>query len=412
MPVVSRRTRLDFPLFWSAQTVSTLGDALAALAMPLLTLQLGGSLVELGVVTALFGAGQWVAGSLSGALVDSADRKRLMVGCDLVQGVLFSGLALATTYAPPGVALRALYVVSALAGAIGMLNHLAGIVAVRGLVPPEELMRANGRLSITDALGSVAGPLLLPLVASAGAGMAMAVNGASFFLSGLALLGVRMERSRGAELEPPEQRLLAGGRFLAGHGVLRWVAVLLVGYHFLFSSALNLLVFRLEREFGLDKLGLALVFAAASTGGALGGLVASALRRRLGFGVTFLGSLVVTGLSAAAAGMASRVPLLALCAAVHCGAVTVHSVCSVSLRQELTPPALLGRVTAALWSLTMPARAAGAAVLMSLVAPRVGVPAVMGLIGLAGFVVALVGARGPLPGREDAVAPELEPGGS
>jgi len=51
--------------------------------MPLLVLELSGSVAKMGVVTAIAGGAQIVAGLFSGAMVDLADHRRLMIGCDL-----------------------------------------------------------------------------------------------------------------------------------------------------------------------------------------------------------------------------------------------------------------------------------------------------------------------------------------
>ena len=46
----------DFNVFWAGQTLSFVGDAFSTVAIPLLVLQLTGSLTQMGVVTALIGA--------------------------------------------------------------------------------------------------------------------------------------------------------------------------------------------------------------------------------------------------------------------------------------------------------------------------------------------------------------------
>src|SRR5262245_692561 len=85
----------SFRLFWAGQTVSAVGDAFAFVAMPLLVLEISGSITKMGVVTAIASAGQIVAGLFSGTVVDRLDRRRLMIGCDLARMVLYFAPAIA-----------------------------------------------------------------------------------------------------------------------------------------------------------------------------------------------------------------------------------------------------------------------------------------------------------------------------
>ena len=65
----------DFNIYWLGQTLSGLGDAFAAIALPLLVLQSTGSLHRMGRLTALVAVAHVVAGLASGALVDRVDRR-------------------------------------------------------------------------------------------------------------------------------------------------------------------------------------------------------------------------------------------------------------------------------------------------------------------------------------------------
>lgn len=62
-------------------------------------------------------------------------------------------------------------------------------------------------------------------------------------------------------------------------------------------------------------------------------------------------------------GWARDVPVVATLSAAFLACVAVAGTCSMSLRQEVTPEPLLGRVTAAFWTLHYSAAPIGAAVL-------------------------------------------------
>src|SRR3954470_11579096 len=79
----------DFAVFWAAQTLSVLGDSFALIALPLLVLEATGSLARMGLLTAVGGAAAGAAAGLPGVVVDRVDRRRLLIGCDLVRLVLY-----------------------------------------------------------------------------------------------------------------------------------------------------------------------------------------------------------------------------------------------------------------------------------------------------------------------------------
>lgn len=82
MPAGSSATRLSgdrtFTLFWAGQTFDAIGDAAASIIMPLV-LETTGSITQMGLVTAAFGVGAFLSGVTSGNIVDSADRRRLLI---------------------------------------------------------------------------------------------------------------------------------------------------------------------------------------------------------------------------------------------------------------------------------------------------------------------------------------------
>lgn len=93
-------------------------------------------------------------------------------------------------------------------------------------------------------------------------------------------------------------------------------------------------------------------------------------------------------------GLAPTVPLIAGLAAGMAFANTVKLINSMSLRQEITPDHLLGRVSSAFWILIQVPRPLGAAVSTALGA-RIGTPAVLVLMGVLGLAVALFGLLTP-----------------
>jgi hypothetical protein len=94
-----------------------------------------------------------------------------------------------------------------------------------------------------------------------------------------------------------------------------------------------------------------LVLAIAALGTVAGALVVAPLRRRLGFGACWIGAVLLCVLAVGGLGMSGSVPGVAGLAAVYLGCTSVAGICSMSLRQQVTPDHLLGRVTAAFWTI-------------------------------------------------------------
>ncbi|MER7186333.1 MFS transporter, partial [Streptomyces hyaluromycini] len=119
----------DFGFFWLAQTLSVLGDSFSLIALPLLVLQATGSVAQMGLLTGVGGAAMVLAAVFAGVVVDRADRRKLLIACDLVRMVLYGLVPLVWLAGPR---LWLLYVVLPLCEAVGMLFAVGYVTVVRG----------------------------------------------------------------------------------------------------------------------------------------------------------------------------------------------------------------------------------------------------------------------------------------
>jgi MFS family permease len=357
--------RRDFGIFWAAQTLSVLGDSFALIALPLLVLQATGSLARMGLLTAVGGAAMVVAAVFAGAVVDRVDRRRLLIGCDLVRMVLYGVVPVVWLFGPQ---IWLLYAVLPLCEAVGMLFAVGYVTVVRSLVGTEQLTEANGRLNATAAAAGVLGPLGAGLVAAwSGPATAVGVDAASFGVSAACLVAVRFRARPGDDL--PKERtslwrdLRTGVSFLYGHPVLRTLTALLFLFSFFTLGLNDLVIYHLKHDLGHDDGTVGTVMAVGALGTIAGSLLVARIRRRLGFGWTWIGAVAVCGLAFAGLGRAGAVPEVAVLTAAFLACVAIAGTCSMSLRQEVTPEPLLGRVTSAFWTLQYSAAPIGAAVL-------------------------------------------------
>ena len=122
----------NFNVFWAGQTLSFVGDAFSIVAIPLLILEVTGSLLQMGVVTALYGAGSLVAGIAAGPIVDRVDRRKLMIRCDIARAVIYALVPIGWWLAGPQLWL--VYAVAFIGSALAMVFGVATYVRMR-LIP-------------------------------------------------------------------------------------------------------------------------------------------------------------------------------------------------------------------------------------------------------------------------------------
>ena len=406
-----RRFRGGFSVYWAGQSLSAVGDAFALVAMPLLVLESTGSVAQMGLVSALGVVAQVLASVFAGPLVDRLDRRRLMIACDLGRAVIYTLVPL--LWSTHGPSLLALSMAAFAGGALGNVFSVAYVAALPSLVGVDRLNEANAKLQGTQALAYVLGPLLAGIVAArTGAAWALGLYALSFLISVGSLLMVTFTNpAQPAAHRTVSERRWAGPRFVWGHPVLRTLLLLMIalgltGNIGLGAGVTDLFVYRLKHDFALSDRTVGLCLGVAAVGAVLGAVGAAKLRRRAGFGACFLGGTAVQAVGLVLIGLIPRASATAVGALLWSGGMMVRAIPSTSLRQTLTPHALLGRVVSTFWALTFGASALGTT-LVTRAAAAVGARATFLGIGLAVGTVAVAGsfttARAPRP--EAATAP-------
>ncbi|GFJ95298.1 hypothetical protein Prum_089400 [Phytohabitans rumicis] len=336
------------------------------MAVPLLVLDLTGSVATAGLLTGVMGTTTVLTGLFAGVVVDRVNRSRLLVGCDVARMLLLAVIPIVTLAAgaPP---IWLLFVLLPLASAIGMLFQVAAVTAVRSLVGAAEVTKANGRLYAGTALASLLGPAAAGAISGwIGPPAAIAVDAATFGVSAAFLLLVRLPaRTPAAGADPgrtrPWDEFLAGARFLFRHPVLRPLTGLLTVFILLTYGVDDVVVYHLRN--GLDQPDgtIGLVLMAGAAGAMTGSLVVAALRKRFGFGACWIGSVAVGGAAVASLSLTGGPVDVAALMGVYFCTTSVAGICSMSLRQEVTPDHLLGRVTSTFWTIHFSLGGVGAA---------------------------------------------------
>ena len=142
----------QFRRIFLAQSVSTLGDQIAPIAVAIAVLATTHSATALGLVLAGRTVPLVVFVLLGGAWADRLPRKSLMVTSDLVRLCTQGAFALILTQHPP--TLWAMVLLQAVNGAASAFFRPASTGLVQEAVPAAERQSANGLLSATSNISA------------------------------------------------------------------------------------------------------------------------------------------------------------------------------------------------------------------------------------------------------------------
>ena len=342
----TRRLRLgtNYWRLWWANAISSTGDGAFVAALPLLAVTITRDPRLVAVVTAA-GYLPWMVLSLpAGALVDRYDRATLMWRAQAVQAAVVAAVAVLVVFRIANIAV--LGIAGLLLGSAEVIFSNAAQAILPALVPPELLPKANGSQQVSLTVGETfLGPPAGSLLFAVAAALPFGLDALSF--AGSAALLARLPRSRedaGQARQPIRAQIAEGLRWLSRHRLLRVVAVLLGVFNFANQMGQAVLVLLATQTLHVGTRGYGLLLAVTAVGSVIGGLVSPPVTRRLGI----LPSLILAGAIDAAVfaglGLAPDAAVAALMLAGQGFAVTMWNVVTVSLRQQVVPAHLLGRV--------------------------------------------------------------------
>ena len=183
----------DFRVLWAGMAVSLLGDGIFLIAIAWETYALWNAPAALSIVGIAMTVPTVVFLLVGGVLSDRHDRRRLMLAADAVRALAVACLAVLVFAG--ALQLWELVVLVALYGAGTAFFTPAFEAIVPDLLPRQDLAAANSLDQFVRPIAlRLAGPLLGGLLVAAGAGVAFAVDAASFAASGIAVLAMRSTR--------------------------------------------------------------------------------------------------------------------------------------------------------------------------------------------------------------------------
>jgi predicted MFS family arabinose efflux permease len=314
------------------------------------------------VAVLLLGAGEGETGALqtaltlpfvlfavpAGLLADRLSRRWLMAGAEALRAAALLAILAALWFGVLGMPLLAVLGFVAVCGTV--VYSVAAPALVPSLVSPTALPAANARIELARTVAFAGGPALGGLLVGwIGAAPAFGCAAALSIMAVVLLAGLFEPTRANLPRRHPIQEIREGAAFVFRHDLLRPVFVTQFIFNTAFFIILAVFVPYAVRELGLSASGVGIVLGMYGAGMIVGALVATRVMRRLAFGVV-IGLGPVTGLVASGVMALTTVvptPLLAGLGFFLLGAGPILWVISTTtLRQSVTPPRLLGRVSA------------------------------------------------------------------
>jgi MFS family permease len=356
------RKNKQFQLLWLGGAVSQLGSELTKLAMPLLVLALTGSPTWAGIVVGVRTAAYILIQMPAGVWVDRWDRRRTLVGAQLMQAV--ASAVLATAIVTDWAFVWVFLIAGLVDGACAAFIDPARATAIRGVVDMSQQRLAYTQEESRQHAARLIGPPLGGLLYGLGRTVPFVVDAITFFVATLFTLFAKVPRRPAGEQpaaaaptdeddasespKPSMRRELAEAvSWLWRQRGLRNLCGAVLALNFL-GAAFTIPLIVLVRDRGGSGLVTGIVLAGVGIGGLGGALLANRIGSLLPPGKLLLAILGIfgTALLAMALPFGAWWPLIPLMC-ISLSTPSINVVINVVI-SRLVPEHMLGRMEAVL----------------------------------------------------------------
>lgn len=337
---------------WAGQTAAQVGFQVGTLATSAIAITiLHASETQIGILSGLQTLAFLIVGLPAGAWVDGWRKRHVMITANLARIAALVSIPIA--YAFFSLTIAHLMVVAALLGLSTVFFDVAYQSYVPMIASKRYIGAANGRLEASYQVGRAGGPglggWLLGVLAPP---LAYLLTASTYVCSTWAIWRIRTPEPRPAHSDASlRSQIVEGLSFVRGQRLLFPLFSCIACAAFAGAGIQVLLPILVLRTLGMSATQLGLLLSAGALGGILGALTRSAWITRLGIGRCIVITNIV-GVSALLAQPASvHVPVAAAWVIACSGVVssyfiTIYNVTQMSLRQEICPPDMLGRMNA------------------------------------------------------------------
>lgn len=295
-----------------------------------------------------------VLGLLAGVMVDRLPRRPTIIAADMARGLLL--IAIPAAMFLDVLDLGYLYLIAFVFGTSTLMSDIAGAAVLPALIPRHRLFEGNSKLEMGQSVARISGPAIAGgLIGALTAPVAILFNSLSFFMSAVILATSRI----GAFSVQPHRSAPPGIVREIGEGlslvirspILRAIALSSACANFCISMLGSVYIVYLTRDLSLEPVLIGVILAAGGPGALAGAITAERLANRIGLGPALAATAVLAGSGGVLIVLADdarlqSVVVLMVAQVVQAVGVTAYNANQVSLRQAITPDAILGRMNA------------------------------------------------------------------
>lgn len=349
--------------------VSNLGNGVSAVAYPWVASSLTRSPILLSII-GLMSSLPWLLFSLpAGVFIDRFPRRSVIVFTDIFRGVITAIVAftllfeqshihlvrthIAGVHIQTNTALYLLLLVASFLLSCGVvLGNGASQTFVPMIVEGPLLEKANGRMwSAESVADQFIGPPLASLLLGVSIFAPLIFDAASFFGSAglIALIASSVIRPQQiSESIPDFRREIKEGLGWLWHNLfLRNLAIILGIFNFISAIFFSVFILFAQEDLHTTVFTYGVLMTGAAAGGTLGGILGPKMIKRFGRGPILAIALVVNPTTSLLMGLSTHWQFAWLISAAEMYAAICWNVVTVTLRQEIIPDQLLGRVNSA-----------------------------------------------------------------
>lgn len=336
----------NFNFLFIAQVVSQIGDSMYTIGLLWLVLELTGSNSTMGIVAMVSYLPMLIFGVFAGILVDTYDRKKLMVSADIFRGLVV--LVLPVTYFLGVINIGVIFCVSFVLATFSTVFNPARDAFVPDIVDKAKLLKANSIIQSTNFAAILLGPAIAGgLIGTVGVAHLFSFDALTFFISLAALLFIRYKninpiKSGAVEFKEHFFEIM---RFVRQHKKLRFLLGLTaINNFFIMGPAIVGTPIFVREILHKDAISYAFVESCLGLGMVLGAILINYHNRILNKGRLLILGLIFDGVTYMLAYWCESLPLFMALIAFHALGIPYIVVTRISMIQEWVDSKQLGRV--------------------------------------------------------------------